>query len=330
MIILSTLSLLISNAVSLRRDMAILYNRIAIIALLYAILQSLISFSIISNGGIGIHGGLFHVTNITQVFHIFLYFISILILQLTSFYPAIQSRKLEIMWVGLSNSGDALKLMVPNYSWKTISGWTNHSCKVISHNMIEREMGNRGSKSVLLVNSTVKEQRVNGSRSGINLSFLRCTLKGFERNYQAGILSNHINTYRYFSSLATQPDIHNRPKNFYLNPWFISGFTDAVSQKGSGCFTIFINRNSKHLIGWEVKVSYQINIHKKDLSLLRRELEIQSYFGVGSISKQSEFTYQYRVQSIKDMVTIINHFDNYPLRAGSWKTNWLSTYKKSF
>ena len=87
MIILSTLSLLISNAVSLRRDMSILYNRIAIIALLYAILQSLISFSIISNGGIGIHGGLFHVTNITQVFHIFLYFISILILQLTSFYP---------------------------------------------------------------------------------------------------------------------------------------------------------------------------------------------------------------------------------------------------
>lgn len=87
MIILSTLLLLISNAVSLRRDMSILYNRIAIIALLYAILQSLISFSIISNGGIGIHGGLFHVTNITQVFHIFLYFISILILQLTSFYP---------------------------------------------------------------------------------------------------------------------------------------------------------------------------------------------------------------------------------------------------
>ena len=116
MIILSTLSLLISNAVSLRRDMSILYNRIAIIALLYAILQNLISFPIISNGGIGLHGGLFHVTNITQVFHIFLYFISILVLQLTSFYPAIQSRKLEIMWVGLSNSGDALKLKVPSYS----------------------------------------------------------------------------------------------------------------------------------------------------------------------------------------------------------------------
>lgn len=92
MIILSTLLLLISNAVSLRRDMAILYNRIAIIALLYAILQSLVCFSILSNGGIGIHGGLFHVTNITQVFHIFLYLVSILIIQLTSINP----RKLTV------------------------------------------------------------------------------------------------------------------------------------------------------------------------------------------------------------------------------------------
>lgn len=47
----------------------------------------------------------------------------------------------------LSNSGEALKLMVPSYSRKAISGWTNHPCMVTSHKMIEREMGNRGSKS---------------------------------------------------------------------------------------------------------------------------------------------------------------------------------------
>lgn len=41
--------------------------------------------------------------------------------------------------------------------------------------------------------------------------------------------------------------------------------------------------------------------------------QIQNYFGVGSISKQGESTYQYRVQSIKDMVSVIKHFDNYPL-----------------
>jgi len=48
----------------------------------------------------------------------------------------------------LPNSGDTLKLLVPSYSRKTISGWTNYSGKVITQKMIERQMGNRGSKSV--------------------------------------------------------------------------------------------------------------------------------------------------------------------------------------
>jgi len=86
MILISILSLLLSNAVTLRRDMSILFNRIAIIALMYAILHDIMSLSIISKG-IGLHGGLLSITNISQIFHIFIFFISILILQLTSFYP---------------------------------------------------------------------------------------------------------------------------------------------------------------------------------------------------------------------------------------------------
>ena len=86
MILISILSLLLSNAVTLRRDISILFNRIAIIALSYSILHDIISLSIL-NKGIGLHGGLLHITNITQIFHIFVFFISILILQLTSFYP---------------------------------------------------------------------------------------------------------------------------------------------------------------------------------------------------------------------------------------------------
>jgi NADH-ubiquinone oxidoreductase chain 2 len=66
--------------------MSILFSRIAIIALAYCFLQDLASLSFI-NKGIGLHGGLLHITNITQVFHIFVFIISILILQLTSFYP---------------------------------------------------------------------------------------------------------------------------------------------------------------------------------------------------------------------------------------------------
>lgn len=86
MITLSILCLLFSNAVTLRRDMSILFNRIAIIALVYCCLQDIVSLSLL-NKGIGIHGGLLHITNITQIFHIFVFIISILILQLTSFYP---------------------------------------------------------------------------------------------------------------------------------------------------------------------------------------------------------------------------------------------------
>ena len=49
----------------------------------------------------------------------------------------------------LSNSGELLKLKVPSYSWKTISGWTNYSGMVTSLKMSENSMDNRGSKSAI-------------------------------------------------------------------------------------------------------------------------------------------------------------------------------------
>ena len=97
-------------------------------------------------------------------------------------------------WLQLPNSGDTLKHIVPSHSRKAMSGWTNHPCTVISQEMTENEMGYRGSKSVFL-NSTVKEQRVDGSWSNylLNKSLLRCTLMGFERNYQVKVLSKQLN-----------------------------------------------------------------------------------------------------------------------------------------
>jgi NADH-ubiquinone oxidoreductase chain 2 len=99
MLIVSILSILLSNAVNTRRDLAILYNRIAMIALLYCILNDISSLSVITKG-IGIHGGLLLVTNITQIFHIFIYIVSILILTLTSFFP----RKLTGKLVNVSEN----------------------------------------------------------------------------------------------------------------------------------------------------------------------------------------------------------------------------------
>ena len=65
----------------------------------------------------------------------------------------------------LSNSGEPLKLMIPSYSRKAISGWRNDPCMVISPKIDENQMGNRGSKSDFLIKS-VKEQRVDGSWLG--------------------------------------------------------------------------------------------------------------------------------------------------------------------
>ena len=86
MILISILFLLLSNAVTLRRDLSILFNRITIIILIYSILHDIISFSFV-NKALGLHGGLLYITNITQVFHIFIFLISIFIILITSFYP---------------------------------------------------------------------------------------------------------------------------------------------------------------------------------------------------------------------------------------------------
>jgi len=128
MIFVSILSLLLSNAVTSRRDLSILFNRVAIIALAYCILHDVTSLSII-NKGIGLHGGLLHITNITQIFHIFIYLITILILQLTSFYP----RKI---WTSKYSS---LKNLISNkfvfYRTKIIKKMGDH-LKIIEYPLI--------------------------------------------------------------------------------------------------------------------------------------------------------------------------------------------------
>ena len=88
MLVFSILFLLLSNAVTLRRDESILFSRISIIILLYSILLAKNSLYMPSiDRGIGIYSGLFHITSITQIFHIFIFIISATILQLTAFFP---------------------------------------------------------------------------------------------------------------------------------------------------------------------------------------------------------------------------------------------------
>ena len=83
---------------------------------------------------------------------------------------------------------------------------------VISQMIYESIMGYRGSKSVAL-NATVKEQRVDGSRC-VKTRHLRCTLMGFERNYQVKIPSKQIINKRLYSSVVER-SLNNK---YSLNP----------------------------------------------------------------------------------------------------------------
>lgn len=216
--------------------------------------------------------------------------------------PAVLSGKLNTMWDKLPNSGDALKLLVLSHIWKYMSGWTNYSDIVTSQKMIEKEMGYRGSKSNKGNTLFVKEQRVDGSY--INKSMLRCTLKGFERNYQIKIPSYQLSTKRQYSTNMAA----SSPSTGPISPFFITGFTD-----GEGSFMVTMLKYPALRMGWKVQAWYVLTSHKKDLSLIKN---IQSSLGgIGNIhSKSNKDLIQLRVVSL-DQITnvIIPHFEKYPL-----------------
>ena len=191
---------------------------------------------------------------------------------------------------------------------------------VTSRKASEKNVGNRGSKSVILksINFIVKEQRVNGS-CFINfiLMKLRCTLMGGESRYQVKIPSNQIIKRRFYSIKPYLELTH------LIEPWFITGFTDAEGcflviirkskknklgwqQKssnssiaksaqlkilldpwfitgftdGEGCLGINIYKDNAYKTGWRVKLFFEIHLHKKDTDLLQK---IKEFFNVGKV-----------------------------------------------
>jgi hypothetical protein len=169
--------------------------------------------------------------------------------------------------------------------------------------MSENEMGYRGSKSIL--KNIVKEQRVDGNWFLCKTArSLRCTLMGFERSYQIKILSKQLITQQNFSSLASA-----QVQNFNLNPWFVTGFSDAES---SFSISIYLDKRSKKRKIWIVKPSFQISLHSKDINLLE---QLQTFFGCGLIVKKNKrCEISLRINSIQDLNNlIIPHFLIYPL-----------------
>ena len=168
---------------------------------------------------------------------------------------------------------------------------------VTSHKMNENEMGYRGSKSLSIKMQSVKEQRVDGGYC-IKPLQLRCTLMGFERNYQIKIPSKQLNK-QYYSTLS-KSSLNNK-----LYPWFITGFSDA-----EGCFSFAIKPDAKSKLKWRTSPLFVIKLHIKDIAIL--EL-IKNTLMVGKIRKNGQNSVQYIVESIKELQVIVDHFNKYPL-----------------
>lgn len=208
----------------------------------------------------------------------------------------------------LPNSGDFLKLMVLSHIWKYMSDWTNHSGTVTSHKMFEKTMDYRGSKSIIDNKQKfviVKEQRVYGSWWGINLPYLRCTLKGFERNSQNKILTTQlINKINYSTLIINNGDSDNN-HDIKIDPYFLTGFADAESS-----FVLSITKSNIVKSGWVIKPRFQIHLHKKDLFVLEA---IKNFLGVGKIYVNKGNSVEFRVFSIRELKVILNHFEKFPL-----------------
>jgi LAGLIDADG endonuclease len=125
---------------------------------------------------------------------------------------------------------------------------------------------------------------------------------GFERNYQVKILSKQIIQRRLFSIGPTTNKFTQ-----LIEPWFITGFTDA-----EGSFLVIVRKSKKNKLGWQLEVNFTINLHRRDIELLKL---IQTYFdGSGRIGTERNGCCDYTVGSLNQIITkVIPHFDKYPL-----------------
>lgn len=180
----------------------------------------------------------------------------------------------------------------------------------------------------------VKEQRVDGSSNSINLDFVRSTLVAGKPVFGRKIHFHPDNRKVVMGLLGQRAFIHStRPtqKNLILNeqvnntstlvkpleltkkkldPWFITGFTDA-----DGCFMVGLFASSNYRTGYQVQAIFKISLDNKDYDLI---CQIKDYFGVGSITKHGSSSLQYTVKSLKNFSVIISHFDKYPLISQKW------------
>ena len=117
----------------------------------------------------------------------------------------------------------------------------------------------------------------------------------------------------YLNNLKKQITINNSKilNNFYqknsLNPWFITGYTDA-----EGSFSIKISK-PRHDSRFYVNLIFSICAEQNKPNLILME-KLKEFFGVGFISKSGNM-YLYQVVSHNNLGIIHKHFEQYPLQS---------------
>jgi NADH-ubiquinone oxidoreductase chain 2 len=130
MLLNSLIFILLSNAITSRRDKSILYSRVAISIVLLSALITYDNLSLLFLAkGIGIFGGLFQATATTNTFHIFIFLITSVILLLTSFYP----RK---VWLKHNGSVNRILFTKLVYYGTLITNKMGEQYKIIEYSLI--------------------------------------------------------------------------------------------------------------------------------------------------------------------------------------------------
>ena len=89
--------------------------------------------------------------------------------------------------------------------------------------------------------------------------------------------------------------------------YYITGLVD-----GEGSFSVSIQKDPTHRIGYRLKPSFSLGLHKEDLPILN---EIRQTLNCGTISFNKNMV-QLKVEDIGSLVDkVIPFFEKYPLRA---------------
>lgn len=89
---------------------------------------------------------------------------------------------------------------------------------------------------------------------------------------------------------------------------------NRICRRGESCFHVRISKSNGLKINYQVQVSFQIEIHKKDQGAPVLEKKNPNFFGVGSIrTSNTRDSIMYYVSSVKELNKITHHFDKYPL-----------------